>query len=144
VNSRTDVVVDDEAGRLAMALGRLARVLRRASPSGLGPGSLSALATVVRSGPMRLGDLAGREGVTPPTLTRIVVSLEESGYVTRTSDPVDRRATRIQATTAATELITGTGSIRNGVLRARMDALAPDDLAALLRALPVIEALAAD
>jgi DNA-binding MarR family transcriptional regulator len=144
VNSQTDVVVDDAAGRLSMALGRLTRALRRASPSGLGPGSLSALATVVRSGPMRLGDLATREGVTPPTLTRIVVGLEEAGLVTRAPDPVDRRATRIQATPDATELITGTGSVRNGFLRERMAALPADDLAALLRAVPVLESLAAD
>ena len=146
MNSQLEVVVDvdDAAGRLSMALGRLIRVLRRGSPSGLGPGSLSALATVVRGGPMRLGDLAAREGVAPPTLTRIVVSLEEGGYVTRTPDPDDRRATRVEATQTAAELITGTGSIRAGVLRDRMAALSADDLAALLRAVPVIEALAAD
>jgi DNA-binding MarR family transcriptional regulator len=144
VSIQVDVQVDDAARRLTMALGRLARALRRGSPSGLGPGSLSALATVVRTGPVRLGDLAAREGITPPTLTRVVAALEEAGYVVRTPDPTDGRATRAQATPAAVELISGTGSSRAGVLRARMDALSAEDLAALLRAVPVIEALAAD
>lgn len=139
-----EVQLDDAAGRLSMALGRLTRVLRRDNPSGLGPGSISALATVVRSGPLRLGDLAAREGVTPPTLTRIVVALREGGYLIKTPDPNDGRATQVEATPAAVELITGTKSLRAGALRSRLAALPPDDLAALVRAVPVIEALAAD
>ena len=139
-----DVEVDAAAERLSMAFGRLARVLRRGSPSTLGQGSLSALSTLVRCGPMRLGDLAAREGIAPPTLTRIVAGLEEAGYVTRTLDPADRRATRAQATVTAVELIQGTGSRRAGVLRSRMAALSAEELTILLRAVPVLEALATD
>ena len=136
--------VEDAAGRLSMAIARLVRSLRRGSPSGIGPGSLSALATVVRHGPLRLGDLAVKEGITPPTLSRIMAGLEEGGYVTRTPDPTDGRATRAEATEAAVDLINGAGSSRAEVLRARMAALPPADLAALLRAVPVLEALATD
>jgi hypothetical protein len=50
--------LDDAAARISLVLGRLNRMLRRGSVTGLGPGSVSALATLVRSGPMRLGDLA--------------------------------------------------------------------------------------
>ena len=144
MSTQLDLEVDDAAGRLSLAVGRLTRVLRRGNTSGLGPGSMSALGTVVRGGPMRLGDLAAREGVAPPTLTRIVVGLEELGYLTRTPDPTDRRATRVQATPEAVDLISGTGSIRASLLRARMAGLSPEDLAVLLRAVPVIEALAVD
>jgi DNA-binding MarR family transcriptional regulator len=137
--------VGDGAARLSLALARLARVIRRGGDlAGLGPGSISALATLVRDGPMRLGDLAVREGVAPPTLTRIVVGLEESGYVVRTPDPDDRRATRVQATEAAIELVAGVGLARVSRLRDRIDTLADDDLRTLLRAVPVIESLAAD
>jgi DNA-binding MarR family transcriptional regulator len=136
--------LDDAVPRLSLALGRLTRILRRGTPSGLGPGSLSALATLVRSGPMRLGDLAAREGIAPPTLTRIVASLEDAGYVRKEPDPDDGRAVRVQATPSADDLISGAGSHRVSTLRARMDALTPDDLEILLRAVPVIEALAAD
>jgi DNA-binding MarR family transcriptional regulator len=140
-----DPDLDDAVARLALALGRLTRMVRRGGDlGGLGPGSISALATLVRSGPMRLGDLAVREGVAPPTLTRIVAGLEESGYVVRAPDPDDRRATRVQATPAATGLIAGVGSARVSRLRDRIDTLGDDDLRALLRAVPVIEALAAD
>jgi DNA-binding MarR family transcriptional regulator len=136
--------LDDAVPRLSLALGRLTRILRRGTPTGLGPGSLSALATVVRCGPMRLGDVAAREGIAPPTLTRIVAGLEEAGYVRKEPDPHDGRATQVQATPAAKELISGAGSHRVSTLRARIDALGPDDLDTLLRALPVIEVLAAD
>jgi DNA-binding MarR family transcriptional regulator len=136
--------LDEAAGRLSMAFGRLARVLRRGTSAGLGAGSLSALATVVRHGPIRLGDLAVREGVQPPTLSRIVAHLEDSGLLVRSPDPTDRRATRAEATPAGVDLISGTGSSRAGVLHARMAALSPEDLAILLRAVPVLEALAAD
>ena len=135
----------DAVARLSLALGRLTRVVRRGGDlGGLGPGSISALATLVRSGPMRLGDLAVREGVAPPTLTRIVAGLEDSGYVVRTPDPNDRRATRVQATETAAELVAGVGLARVSRLRDRIDTLGDDDRQALLRAVPVIEALAAD
>jgi DNA-binding MarR family transcriptional regulator len=136
--------LDDAVARLSVALGRLTRVMRRGSPTGLGPGSISALATLVRGGPMRLGDLAAREGVAPPTLTRIVAGLEETGYVVRAPDPDDRRATRVESTPAAAELVAGVGSARLTQLRARVDRLAAEELRALLKALPVIESLAAD
>lgn len=137
--------VGDGAARLSLALARLTRVMRRGGDfGGLGPGSISALATLVRGGPMRLGDLAMREGVAPPTLTRIVAGLEDSGYVVRAPDPDDRRATRVEATDTAAELVAGVGLARVSRLRDRIDTLGDDDLRALLRALPVIEALAAD
>ena len=136
--------LDAAAGRLSMAIGRLSRVLRRDAPSGLGAGSLSALATVVRYGPARLGDVAAREGIAPPTLSRIMVALEEAGYVVRTPDPTDKRATTVAATESAHELITGTGSSRAAVVRQRMEALSEADRRRLLDAVPVLEALVAD
>jgi DNA-binding MarR family transcriptional regulator len=141
---RLDGELTDDASRLAMALARLTRVLRRGNPTGLGSGSMSALATLVRSGPMRLGDLAAKESVAPPTMTRIVATLEEAGYVTRSADPTDRRATRAEATESAADLIAGRGSARTSLLRTRMEALPAEDLAALLRAVPVLETLAID
>jgi DNA-binding MarR family transcriptional regulator len=136
--------LDDAAARISLVLGRLNRMLRRGSVTGLGPGSVSALATLVRSGPMRLGDLASREGVAPPTLTRIVVGLQDGGLVERRPDPDDGRATQVQATPQAHEMMTGLGSSRFAQLHARLSALTDADRDLLLRAVPVLEALAAD
>ena len=45
-------------------------MLRRPRSARSGPASISTLASVDRVGPIRLGELAEREGVTPPTLSR--------------------------------------------------------------------------
>ena len=84
--------------RLRVALARLARRLRKHELAGLTPTQLAALATVERSGPMRLGDLAAAEGIAPSTLTRLVTALEESGYVRRHADPRDARASTLVIT----------------------------------------------
>lgn len=140
----SDDTLDDAAGRLAVTICRLNRMLRRKAPTGLGAGSLSALATVVRTGPVRLGDLAAREQVAPPSLTRMVSSLEEAGYLVRTPDPADRRASTVRATPAAQELIRGTGSGRAAAVRERLAALSRAELEVLLAAVPVLESLVTD
>src|SRR4051794_19989348 len=53
----------------------------------VGHGALSALSTLTKQGPQRLGTLAGIEGVSAPSMTRIVGSLEALGHVRRTPDP---------------------------------------------------------
>src|SRR6202042_2941255 len=91
--------------RLRVALARLSRRLRRHELAGLTPTQLAALATVERSGPMRLGDLAAAEGIAPSTLTRLVTALEEMGYVRRHADPSDARASTLAITTRGQEAL---------------------------------------
>ncbi|WP_088318257.1 MarR family winged helix-turn-helix transcriptional regulator [Kineosporia sp. R_H_3] len=136
--------VDAAAARFYLALGRLARIVRRSGDGDLGPGTFSALATLAQLGPMRLGDLAAREGVAPPTLTRIVAALEESGLVVRETDPADRRAVRVAATPDGAALTAGVRTARSAALRDRMLALPRADLDVLLAAVPVLEALVGD
>src|SRR5689334_25336000 len=93
-------VMDTESGvidvtRLRVAIARLSRRLRRHELAGLTPTQLSALATVERAGPLRLGDLAAAEGIAPSTLTRLVTALEERGYVDRCPVPGDARASTL-------------------------------------------------
>src|SRR2546429_9162084 len=73
--------------RLRVALARLSRRLRKHELAGLTPTQLAALATVERSGPMRLGALAAAEGIPPSTLPRLGTALEESDYARRHPDP---------------------------------------------------------
>ena len=130
--------------RISLALGRLNRLLRRSTATGLGPGSVSALATLVSGGSMRLGDLAAREGVAPPTMTRIVSALEENGFITRVPDPADRRASLVTATASAVEEIRGLGDARRSELLARLEALPEAEREALLAAVPALELLSED
>src|SRR5712692_5052804 len=87
-----------DATRLRVAIARLSRRLRRHELAGLTPTQLSALATVEKAGPLRLGDLAAAEGIAPSTLTRLVTALEDSGYVQRCAVPGDARASTLAIT----------------------------------------------
>jgi DNA-binding MarR family transcriptional regulator len=145
--SRTPVLdrsVTEGAARLYLAIGRLSRSLRRSSTMGLGHGSTSALATVVHSGPMRTGDLAAREGVSAPTMTRIVAVLVGEGFVVREPDPDDGRVWLVRATAQGERVITEVRSARSQALLDRIARLPADQRGALLAALPALESLADD
>jgi DNA-binding MarR family transcriptional regulator len=128
--------------RLRVALARLSRRLRRHELAGLTPTQLAALATVDRSGPMRLGDLAAAEGIAPSTLTRLVTALEDSGYVRRWADPSDARASTLGITAHGQDALERIRTESTLALAASMQLLAPDQRAALADALPVLEQLA--
>ena len=93
------------AARLRMAVTRLHRRLRQQAAGGLTPSQASALVGVERLGSPTLGALAARESVQPPTMTKVVGALEELGYVTRVTDPSDRRVARVTITPAGAETL---------------------------------------
>jgi DNA-binding MarR family transcriptional regulator len=131
------------AVRLGDVVGRLVRMLRRSYVGPLAAGAMSALATVVRQGPVRLGELAEREGVTPATLSRIVAALERERYVERRPDPADRRAAFLTATPLGQAAIAGLSAARAAVLAERIAELSPADQAALAAGLDVVERIIA-
>jgi len=65
------------AGRLRLVASRLHRRVRLAS-SVLPPLQLSTLATLARHGPLRPSDLAQREAVSAPVMTRVLAALDEA------------------------------------------------------------------
>ena len=136
------VVTALDVTRLRVALARLSRRLRRHELAGLTPTQLAALATVDRSGPMRLGDLAAAEGIAPSTLTRLVTALEDSGYVRRWADPSDARASTLGITAHGQDALARIRTESTLALAASMQLLAPAQRAALADALPVLEQLA--
>lgn len=140
----TPMVAEDVPARLYLAIGRLSRSLRRSGTPGLGHGSISALSTLVGCGEMRLGDLAGKEGVAAPTMSRIVAALVEAKYVQREPDPVDRRAWLVKATPDGERMVSGLRSTRVQELRRRIDRLPDDKQAVLITAIPVLEDLLAE
>ncbi|WP_223198775.1 MarR family winged helix-turn-helix transcriptional regulator [Solihabitans fulvus] len=131
--------VEDATARLYLAIGRLSRLLRRTGSPGLGPGAVSALATLARCGPMRLGDLAAKEGVAPPTLSRIVAALVEAGYVQRDPDPQDGRAWLASPTPEGERMASGVRSARVHELQRRIERLDPGHFASLVTALEALE-----
>ena len=118
------------------------RLRAAAAEEGLSPAQSGVLATLVRQGPMRAGDLAAAETVNPTMLSRILAHLEDGGLIERTPDPDDARSTVARATTAGKRLIGRLRARRAAVLRERLAALPPEHVAALQAALPALEALA--
>lgn len=96
----------DIGTRLFVAIGQLARWSARQSVDLYGPGVLTALATMVDVGPVRLGDLANRLGVLPASISRTVATLEAAALVDRTVDPEDRRSSYVSATPEGARLVT--------------------------------------
>jgi DNA-binding MarR family transcriptional regulator len=128
--------------RLRVALARLSRRLRRHELAGLTPTQLAALSTIGKAGPMRLGDLAAAEGIAPSTLTRLVTALEDSGYVQRTADPSDARASTLAITVHGQEALERIRAENTLMLTASLELLTPEQRSALAAALPVLEQLA--
>src|SRR5215469_15662672 len=90
----------DTASRLRIAVARLSRRLRptaAGTAAGLTPTRISVLLNVVRSGPIRLSELAAAEGINPTMLSRVVAELVESRLLERSSDEGDRRAAWVKA-----------------------------------------------
>ncbi|HYB38533.1 MAG TPA: MarR family transcriptional regulator [Mycobacterium sp.] len=94
------------ASDLSLAVMRLARQLRfRRSQSPVSLSQLSALATLATEGPMTPGALAIRERVRPPSMTRVIASLAELGFVDRIAHPVDGRQVLVSVSDAGAELL---------------------------------------
>jgi DNA-binding MarR family transcriptional regulator len=129
------------ATRLRLALARSARRLRQEAGTDLSPSLTAALATVEAFGPLTPSELAARERVQRPTVTRVVGRLEEMGLVERAADPGDRRSALISATPAGRALLAVARTRKDAFLSERLDALAPEDRATLERAATLLEGM---
>ena len=129
---------------LRRAVFRLARRLRsERADDALSDGQTAVLWHLRMHGDHALGALAERERVSPPSMDRTLNCLEEAGYVVREGDPDDGRRVRIRITEAGADVVDETARRRDAWLEAALDELDEADRAALARALPVLEALAA-
>jgi DNA-binding MarR family transcriptional regulator len=132
------------AARLRLSMVRLSRQLRRMDPSELTIAQFSALATVVRSGPLGVGHLAEIEGLPSPAATRLADKLEIAGLVARRMNPADRRGVQLVATPAGTELLERRARIGNAWLAGHVGALCKADRLALERAVTLLESFATE
>jgi DNA-binding MarR family transcriptional regulator len=136
----------EQVAQLLVSLSRVRRWLARlglGSSAPIGASGISALAEVVREGPLRLGDLAARERIAPATLSRVVAGLVDHGYVVRAADPDDARAGLLTATDAGRELVGTLRSHRAEQFAVRLHRLSTADREALLAAGPALARLVA-
>lgn len=132
------------AARLRLVLNRLARRLRSQTPEDLSPSLTSALVTIELQGPITLGRLAACERVTPPSITRMVASLERLGLVRREADPDDRRVARVSLTSEGQRTVLRTRTRKTAYLARRLHRLDESERAVVRTALPVLERLLED
>ncbi len=129
------------ASRLRFAVARTARRLRQEAGTGLSPSLTGALATVDRCGPLTPSELAHLERVARPTVTRVLIRLEEAGLITRTPDPADRRSTLVAVTPAGAALLADARTRKDAFLSEKLDGLSPADRETLARASAILEGL---
>lgn len=132
------------AAHLRVAVARTARRLRQEAGGGLSPTMQAALATIDRHGPLTPSELAARERVQRPTVTRLIAKLEEDGLVARTADPVDRRSFLIALTPEGSALLAELRTRKDAFLAERLRRLPAEDRAALRRAAELLEGLLED
>ena len=135
-----DISSDD--ARIAAGFERFYEVLRRLTPrEELSLTAASTLRRLERSGPHRLSELFGPEGVTQPAMTQLVTRLEKEGLAERNSDPADGRVVVVSITEAGREAIARRRAGRARALAELLAGLSPADHASIVAALPALERL---
>ncbi|MBF6064585.1 MarR family transcriptional regulator [Nocardia terpenica] len=90
---------------LARTTQRFAEAMRQGIARTYDPVRVGVLNLAAEHGPLRAGEIAVRLDALPSSVTRHVRILVDSGLVTATPDPADRRAVLVEATAAGrTEL----------------------------------------
>ena len=105
--------------QLTVLARRLSRPVRVHGPSGwtlLDRPAYQALWRIVEEGPLRPTALSGLLDVDLSVVSRQIRSLEDGGFVSRTPDPADARATLISATTTGREAFEAIAQRRTEVL----------------------------
>ncbi|MFH9015651.1 MarR family winged helix-turn-helix transcriptional regulator [Streptomyces sp. NPDC017943] len=139
--SRRDTAPDASAAIGAALYGLATRAARRL-PRDMSLTSAATLATLDRTGPRRITDLAAVEGVTQPAMTALVRVLEESGLVERRGDASDRRVTLVCLTDAGATYVRTRRQAGVDAFERLIGELTGDEIEALLAALPALKHLA--
>ncbi|MDA4087577.1 Rv0880 family HTH-type transcriptional regulator [Mycolicibacterium hassiacum] len=130
------------ASDLSLAVIRLARQLRFRRPdSPVSLSQLSALATLEKEGAMTPGMLAERERVRPPSMTRVIASLCELGFVERTAHPDDGRQVLVSVSPAGKLLIEAERRASQQWLQTRLEKLEPEQRTTLMQAADLMAAM---
>ena len=131
------------AAELRVSLLRPARRLRaEKSEADLGEGPYCVLATLDVAGPLTPRELADRERVQPPSMTRMVAGLEERGLVSRTQHPADGRQVLVTLTDTGTAAVRETRRRRNVWLARRLAGLEPGEREVLAAASEILRRIA--
>ena len=131
------------ANELRLAIHRLTRRLRQQHPThDLTLTQISALAIIWREGPITAGELAVREQVRPPSITRVVDGLENAGVVIRKDNPSDGRQVLVEITEEGIARMESYVEAREAWLAQQLAGLPTKDREILHRAAVILNELA--
>jgi len=133
---RPDILAID----LRTAVMRTSRRLRvEATGDIITPGQYTVLAQLHSDGPRTPRELAAREHVQAPSMTRIVNALAEQGFVSRSSHPEDGRQIQVGITPAGVDVLEEAREQRTAWLAQRVAGLSREDRLTLSRAAHIMQ-----
>ena len=128
---------------LRSAVVRLSRRLRHQRvDASLSATEMSVLGALANYGSATPGELARKEHVQPPSMTRIVAMLESKGLVRRDPHPEDRRQIVVSQTEQAQAMLEESRRRKNARLAELVAGLTEEERDTLRRAAPVLDKLA--
>jgi DNA-binding MarR family transcriptional regulator len=131
------------ASRLRLAVVRLNRRLRaQRTNSSVTLTQVSALSALRKCGALTPGELAAKEGVQPPSMTRVISALEDYGFVSRRPHPTDGRQAIVELTEQGTAYLRAEVSAREAWLDSRLAELDDHDRELLASAAEIIDRMA--
>jgi DNA-binding MarR family transcriptional regulator len=139
--ARTDAGL---ASELRLSVMRLRRRLsnERHPDNPLSMGAMAVLGCLYRNGDLTVGELAAHERVQPPSMTRIVNSLEEGGYVARRAHETDGRQVVVVLSDQGTATLRADRVRRDAWLACRLRDLTAEERDVRRGAAPLLERLA--
>ncbi len=124
------------ANRLRPVLLLLNRHLRReAHAEGITGGQAALLAQIRNHPQLGVRELAAREGISPPSMTRYLDRLEKAGLIVRSRSLVDARRIRLALTPKGVRVLRSVRRRRTAWLAERLQGLPPAEQRAVAEAI---------
>jgi DNA-binding MarR family transcriptional regulator len=141
--SETPSPPDDLGAELLRAAAMLTRWASRHASLDLPLAQARLLALVQELGPVRIGELAAADHCSQPTMSTQVQRLETEGWLHRSVDPEDSRASLISLTSSGQRSLDRARAARRKVVEPLLQTLDATDRARLRDAVDVIEGILA-
>jgi DNA-binding MarR family transcriptional regulator len=125
-----------------MKLARRLRSERADETLGLSP--LFALSTIELHEPLSASALAQFERLQPSSLTRVIATLEDRGFIERQRNPDDARQTLLTTTQAGRDIVHAERQRRQEWLAHMIDSLTDEEREQLRVALPILRRLGSE
>lgn len=143
----TEIVARTDAGLASELRASVMRLRRRLAAerhpdNELSIGQMTVLGLLLRLGDSSVGDLARAEKVQPPSMTRTVNCLEESGCVVRRPHERDGRQVVVSLTDRGRDAVIADRRRRDAWLAQRLRELTPEERETLRAAAPILARLA--